>query len=50
MATYNVTAMLVFNAENEDEAQEMAENALSLIPKDVEPDLYEVCYADLNHE
>lgn len=47
---FNVTVTLVYEAENEEQAEEKAENALSLIPKGAEPQYYEVHYADLNHE
>ena len=50
MKTFNVSVTLVYEAEDETDAETVAENALSLIPKGAEPSFYEVHYAELNHE
>lgn len=42
MKNYNVSAMMVYKAESREQAEKMAYNALSLIPKGENPEYYEV--------
>lgn len=42
MKQYNVSVMMVFEAYSAEQAEEMANNALSLIPKGEDPTYYEI--------
>jgi hypothetical protein len=44
---FSITVGLCYEADNEQQAREKAEGAISLIPKDAEPYYAEVFYVDL---